>query len=108
MKIIKLPKYLRDFKKNLKNKHLKKEMDRIERIENLLKYSNNMKKLLNNPLSKTYNIEKKKGNLKEIYTAKVNEKIRMYIKPVGIYPYNLEEILEVELVEINDNHYGDG
>lgn len=32
----------------------------------------------------------------------------MYINPVGIYPYELDEIVEVELIEIDDQHYGDG
>ena len=38
----------------------------------------------------------------------INDKIRMYINPVGIYPYELDEIVEVELIEIDDQHYGDG
>lgn len=61
-----------------------------------------------NPLSRVYNIEKKEGNLKEIYTAKINAKIRMHIKPIGEYPYKLEEIIEVELIEIDEKHYGEG
>ena len=32
----------------------------------------------------------------------------MYIKPIGDYPYRLEKILEIELVCIDDKHYGDG
>ena len=32
----------------------------------------------------------------------------MYIKPIGEYLYQLEEIVEVELVEIDDRHYGEG
>ena len=32
----------------------------------------------------------------------------MYIKPIGEYPYKLEEIVEVELREIDDQHYGEG
>ena len=70
--------------------------------------SNNMKELMINPLSRVYNIEKKDGNLKEIYTAKINAKIRMHIKPIGEYPYKLEEIIEVELIEIDEKHYGEG
>lgn len=45
---------------------------------------------------------------KEIYTARINSKLRMYIKPIGKYPYKLEEIVEIELREIDDKHYGDG
>ena len=70
--------------------------------------SKNMKELMLNPLSIVYNIEKKTGNLKEIYTAKINQKLRMYIRPVGKYPYILEEIVEIELEQIDDKHYGDG
>jgi len=32
----------------------------------------------------------------------------MYIKPIGEYPYELQEIIEVELIEIDDSHYGEG
>ena len=67
-----------------------------------------MKELMLNPLSIVYNIEKKSGNLKEIYTAKINKKLRMYIRPVGKYPYNLEEIVEIELEQIDEKHYGEG
>lgn len=70
--------------------------------------SKNMKELMLNPLSIVYNIEKKTGNLKEIYTARINQKLRMYIRPVGRYPYNLEEIIEIELEQIDDKHYGKG
>ena len=31
----------------------------------------------------------------------------MYIKPIGKYPYVLEEILEIQLIEIDEKHYGD-
>lgn len=87
---------------------MKKEEMIIIKIEQLLINSENMKELVLNPLSKLYNIEKKSNDLKEIYTARINSKIRMYIKPIGEYPYNLEEILELELVCIDDKHYGDG
>lgn len=108
VKIIKTSKYKRDLQKNIKNKHMKKEEETIEAIEELMIQSTNMKELLLNPLSIVYNIEKKKGDLKEIYTARINRKIRMYIKPVGEYPYKLEEIVEIELKEIDNNHYGEG
>lgn len=81
---------------------------RIIKIEQLIINSENMKELVLNPISKLYNIEKKNNDLKEIYTARINNKIRMYMKPVGIYPYILEEIIEIELVCIDDKHYGDG
>lgn len=108
MKIIKTTAYKRDLKRKIENKHLEKERENISKIENLLMLSNSMKEVLENPLSIIYGIEKKKGNLKEIYTAKVNSKLRLRMKPVGEYPYNLECILEIELLEIDDKHYGEG
>ena len=87
---------------------MKKEEMIIIKIEQLLINSENMKEVVLNPLSKIYNIEKKKGNLKEIYTADINAKIRMYMKPVGMYPYKLEDIIEIELKKIDDKHYGEG
>ena len=87
---------------------MKKEELTIEAIEELIIQSQTMKILMLNPLARVYNINKKSGVLKEIYTANINDKIRMYIKPVGIYPYELDEIVEVELIEIDDQHYGDG
>lgn len=108
MKIIKTSTYIKQIQKKIRNKHMKKEEETIENIENLMIISENMKELMLNPLSRIYNIEKKKGNLKEIFTADINSKIRMYIKPVGEYPYKLEEIIELELKQIDDKHYGDG
>ncbi len=108
MRIIKTGSYKKDLQKKIKNKHKKNEEETIEAIEELMIQSNNMKELMLNPLSVVYNIEKKKGNLKEIYTARINSKLRMYIKPIGKYPYKLEEIVEIELREIDDKHYGDG
>lgn len=108
MKIIKTKNYIKDVQKKIKNKHKIKEEQTIEAIEELMIQSKNMKELMLNPLSIVYNIEKKLGNLKEIYTARINQKLRMYIKPVGEYPYNLEEIVEIELREIDDKHYGEG
>ena len=108
MKIIKTKKYLKDLQKKIKDKYKIKEEETIEAIEELMIQSENMKKLMLNPLSIVYNIEKKKGNLKEIYTARINQKLRMYIRPVGKYPYNLDEVVEIELEQIDDKHYGEG
>ena len=87
---------------------MNKELATIEAIEVLMVESENMKKLMLNPLARVYNINKKSGILKEIYTANVNKKIRMYIKPKGEYTYKLEEIVEIELEQIDDRHYGEG
>lgn len=108
MKVIKTKTYIKDVQKKIKNKHKQIEELTIEAIESLLVQSKNMKELMQNPLSVVYNIEKKKGDLKDIYTARINTKLRMYKKPVGIYPYVLEEIVEIELEEIDDKHYGNG
>ena len=108
MKIIKTKTYIKDVQKKIKNKHKKTEEDRLEAIEELMIQSKNMKELMLNPLSIVYNIEKKTGKLKEIYTARINQKLRMYIRPIGRYPYNLEEIVEIELEQIDDKHYGEG
>ena len=56
-----------------------------------------------------YNIEKKSGNLKEIYTFNINSKLRGYFKQDVQYPYeNLEKIISVQFLKIDDRHYGDG
>jgi len=108
LKLFKTPAYKKDLQKKIIKKHMKKEEMIIIKIEQLLINSENMKEVVLNPLSKIYNIEKKSNDLKEIYTARINSKIRMYIKPIGDYPYRLEKILEIELVYIDDKHYGDG
>lgn len=101
--------YIKDYKKKLIKKNLLNEIERIRKIENLIIESKNMKELMLNPLSKVYSIEKKNGNLKEIYTAKINSKLRLYIKPCAEYPYNeLEMIVELDFIEIDDKHYGEG
>lgn len=108
MKIIKSKKYERDYKSKIYKLHKNKEIEKIKTIEDLILDSNNMKELMLNPLAVIYGIEKKKGNLKETYTAKINDKIRLYMKPIGDYPYNLVEIESIEFEEIDDKHYGDG
>ena len=86
-----------------------KEIERLVKIEGLIIESDNMKILMNNVMHSIYGIEKKKGNLKELYTAKLNNKLRLYIKPCSDYQYNnLEQIVELEFIEIDDKHYGEG
>lgn len=106
--IIKNKAYERDLKKKIISKHKDKELSNIYAIEYLIKKSQNLKELINKPESKLYNIEKKKANLKEIYTARINDKIRLYMKPYGNYPYNLLEIEKIEFTKIDDKHYGEG
>lgn len=60
MKIVKTAGYKKDFQNKIVKKHKKKEQEVIERIEELLIQSINMKELMINPLRIVYNIEKKK------------------------------------------------
>lgn len=85
-----------------------KEVENIYEICEYISLFNNMQELLSNNQTKLYGIEKKKGNLKEIYTAKVNDKIRLYLHPDGDYPYNLIKINGIILEKIDDKHYGEG
>ena len=102
MKIIKGKAYLKDYKKKIEYKHLNKEIERISNIEELILDSQNLKEVILNPLSIVYGIRQKKGDLKEIYTANINDKIRLYIKPIGEYPYNIVEINELEFLKIDN------
>ena len=108
MKISKTKQYEKDYKKKLVAKHKLIEMATINKIEDLILDSNNLKSLMLNPLSKVYSIEQKEGILRKIFTAKVNSKIRLHMKPIGEYPYNQIEIEEIEFITIDDKHYGDG
>ena len=72
--IIKSKAYERDLKKKIIAKHMNRELANIIAIEYLIKKSPNFKILINNPESKLYNITKKSGDLKEIYTAYINKK----------------------------------
>lgn len=108
MIINKSKQYLKSYKKNILNKNLLKEKARIENIENLIINSNNLQNLINSPYKNIYHIEQKKADLKEYYTARVNSKIRLIMKPIGIYPYNTIEIEKIEFVDIDVRHYGEG
>lgn len=108
MQIIKTSKYKQDLKKKIVNKHLKRELEVLYKIENLILSVNNLQELISHPFKNVYKIEKRSSNLKEIYTAHVNKKIRLYMKPVGDYPYNLIEIIKIEFVKIDDKHYEEG
>lgn len=108
MNIIKNKQYEKDYKKKIYAKHKFKEIETIRKIEELILDIDNLKSLLVNPLARVYNINQKEGTLKEIFTANVNSKIRLYMKPIGDYPYNQIEITDIEFLEIDDKHYGDG
>lgn len=108
MYIIKTKQYLKEYKKKIIDKHLIREQKTIEILEIALTAFKNLKELIHSDVAITYSIEKKTGNLKEIYTARINKKLRLYIKPIGEYPYNNEEIIEVEFIKVDDKHYGEG
>ena len=108
MQIIKTTSYKQDLKKKIINKHLNVELEIINKIEDLIFSSSNMQELILSPFKTVYFIEKLNGNLKEIYTARINKKIRLYMKPVGTYPYNLIELTKIEFIKIDDKHYKEG
>lgn len=99
-------KYKRSLKKKLNNKT--RELERLNNIRNLILGSDNLHKLLLSSLKNVYHIEKKTGNLKELYTARLNDKIRLLMRPVGEYPYNEIEIDEIIFEDIDNTHYGEG
>lgn len=106
MTITETPKYKRSYKKILKNKD--RELERLEGIKNLILCSDNLHILLLSPLKNVYHFEKKTGNLKEFYTARLNDKIRLIMRPVGEYPYKEIEIDEIIFEDIDNTHYGEG
>ncbi len=106
MNIIETTKYKKSLRKVLKNKP--KELERLNNIINVILVSENLHRLLLSEGKKVYHIEKKKGNLKEYYTARLNDKIRLVMKPVGNYPYNDIEIEDIIFEDIDDTHYGEG
>lgn len=108
MQILKTNTYIRDYKKKIKNKHMTNEIETIAKIEELFVLSDNFKEVLLNPLHNIYGISKKVGELREFYTADINSKLRLYLKPIGEYPYNSLEITKIEFNSIDDKHYGDG
>ena len=108
MEIIESKNYIKDYKKIIINKYLTNEMNRIENIKNIIVVCRNMQELINSPYKNIYHITKKNGNLKEYYTARINGKLRLLMKPLGEYPYNNIIIDRIEFVGIDDKHYGEG
>lgn len=108
MKIIYSKNYDKDYVKKIKNRHLYKEDSRIQSIIHIFVEHLTLEDVLQNPVSKLYRIEKKKGNIKELFTARINNKLRLIMKPIGKYRYNYVEIVEIEFLEIDDTHYGEG
>lgn len=103
MIIVKSSQYNKIYKKKIVDKHLTKEMTRIEDIENTIYNVDTLEDLIHSSAKILFNIEQKSGPLKEIYTARVNNKIRLWMKP-----YKKVEITEIEFINIDDKHYGEG
>ncbi len=108
MVIIKTSKFKRNYRKEITSKHLLKEENRLYNIENFLLSKKNLEDVMLDPLKNIYYIEKKSGNLKEYYTARINSKMRLIIKPNSNYPYNIVEIQELIFECIDNTHYGEG
>lgn len=100
--------YKKNYKKIIIGKYMDKKMARIDSIKNIILSSRNFKELLCSPYKNIYHIEKKSGNLKEYYTAYINSKLRLFMKPIGEYPYDIILIDTIEFIKIDDKHYGEG
>lgn len=100
--------YKKDYKKIIINKHMIKEKEKIDNIKNIILSSKNLSELLHNPYKNVYYITKKSGNLKEYYTARINNKLRLIMKPEGEYPYDSLVIETIEFISIDNKHYGEG
>lgn len=108
MIITKSKKYSKSYNKYIIDKNLVKEKERIDNIESIIITSKNLQDLINNPYKNIYHIEHIRNNLKEFYTARINQKMRLIMKPIGEYPYNTLKIEEIEFVDIDNKHYGEG
>ena len=80
----------------------------MENIKNLFISKNTMHDVIIDPYKDIYYIEKKNGNLKEYYTARIDNKIRLIMIPVGNYPYDLKTITDIIFDDIDNTHYGEG
>lgn len=99
--------YKRDIKK-LEKDHKNYELEELEKFKLLIYNHSNLQEVIEDPLTRHFKLEQKSGNLAGIYTAHLNSKIRLWIKPVGEKPYKLKEIDTIQLVQVDDKHYGEG
>lgn len=100
--------YKKDYRKIIINKHMVKEQEKINNIKNIILISRSFHELLCSPYKDIYYITKKSGNLKEYYTARINSKLRLIMKPLGDYPYDNLLIDKIDFVSTDDKHYGEG
>ena len=104
MNIYESKKYKKAYSKLIKNT---KERDRIENIKSLLISKDNLQCVINDPLHNIYHIEQLKYN-NHNYSARVNNKVRLIMIPVGDYPYNIIEITDIVFDDIDNYHYERG
>ena len=97
-------KYKQTLKRNIINKHKKEELTMIQDFIGILETYPNLHMFMISQYKIKYHVEQKKQNLKELFTARIN-KIRLIFKPCKEYPYEYIEIEEIELEEVNDDHY---
>ena len=108
MNIIESDNYKKSYKKLLKTGVREKE--RIENIKNLLISKKTLHDVMIDPLQNVYHIEQLTGNRHE-YSARLNNsnnKIRLIMKPVGNYPYNIMEITDIIFDDVDNYHYERG
>lgn len=101
-------KYKQSYKRLIVRKHMIREENRINSIKEFIYKYDNLHELLLSSFKNIYYFEKKKNNLKEYYTARINNKMRLIMKPIGEYPYNELEVEEIEFIDIDNTHYGEG
>lgn len=101
-------KYLKSVEKKLGCSHKYKELEKLNNIEELLIEEENLGELFLNPLSKSYKFEQLTGNKSSLFSARLNQKVRVIFKPSCDQPYEYQNIIEIEMIEIDDKHYGDG
>ena len=106
MNIIESKNYQKSYKKLLKNN--KKEQEKLNKIITVFLEYPTLHDVLHTPYKEVYYIEQKKWELKGYYTARLNQKMRLIMKPIGEYPYNTMEITDIEFVDIDNTHYGEG
>lgn len=105
MNIIETSKYKKTYKKIIIDKHLSKEKEVLNIVLGIIELYPNLQSLMNSLYQSKYDIRQKEGNLKEYISVSINQRIRLIIKPISELPYNYIEIVDIELVEVNDDHY---
>lgn len=105
MNIIESDKYKKSYKKIIKKSSREKE--KIENIKNLLISKLTLHDVMIDPLHNIYHIEQLLHNRHD-YSARVNNKIRLIMIPVGNYPYNTIEITDIIFEDIDNYHYERG